>query len=43
MDLAPRIPVRTEVEAFELERANEALQKLRSGQVRGAVALVPSS
>ena len=40
MDLAPRIPVRTEVEAVELERANEALEKLRSGQVRGAIALV---
>ncbi|HEY7629556.1 MAG TPA: zinc-dependent alcohol dehydrogenase family protein [Thermoleophilaceae bacterium] len=43
MDLAPRIPVRTEVEAFELERANEALDKLRAGSVRGAVALVPGS
>jgi propanol-preferring alcohol dehydrogenase len=41
MDLAPRIPVRTEVEAFELERANEALDKLRAGSVRGAAALVP--
>jgi alcohol dehydrogenase, propanol-preferring len=41
MDLAPRIPVRTEVEAFELGSANEALEKLRSGGVRGAAALVP--
>jgi propanol-preferring alcohol dehydrogenase len=40
MDLAPRIPVRTEVEAAPLEQANEALDKLRSGQVRGAIALV---
>jgi propanol-preferring alcohol dehydrogenase len=39
MDLAPRIPVRTEVEAFPLEQANAALEKLRSGEVRGAIAL----
>jgi propanol-preferring alcohol dehydrogenase len=39
--LAPRVPVRTEVEAFPLERANEALAKLRSGAVRGALVLVP--
>jgi alcohol dehydrogenase, propanol-preferring len=34
--LAPTIPVRTEVEAFPLERTNEALDRLRSGQIRGA-------
>jgi propanol-preferring alcohol dehydrogenase len=38
--LAPRIPVRTEVEAHPLADANEALARLRSGQVRGASALV---
>jgi Zn-dependent alcohol dehydrogenases len=27
--LAPQVPVRTEVEVFELERANEALERLR--------------
>src|SRR5216117_2655993 len=31
--LAPRVPVRTEVEAYPLERANEALEKLRAGTV----------
>jgi propanol-preferring alcohol dehydrogenase len=40
MALAPRVPVRTEVEPFPLERANEALDKLRRGDVRGAAALV---
>ncbi len=40
MELAPKIPIRTEVEAVGLEQANEALAKLRSGQVRGAIALV---
>jgi alcohol dehydrogenase, propanol-preferring len=39
--LAPRVPVRTEVEAFPLARANEALDALRSGAVRGAAVLVP--
>jgi propanol-preferring alcohol dehydrogenase len=37
--LAPRVPVRTEVEAFPLEQANEALDRLRSGQIRGAAVL----
>jgi propanol-preferring alcohol dehydrogenase len=39
--LAPRVPVRTEVEAFPLERAGEALARLRAGQIRGAAVLVP--
>ncbi len=38
--LAPRVPVRTEVEPFPLARANEALARLRSGAVRGAAVLV---
>jgi alcohol dehydrogenase, propanol-preferring len=37
--LAPRVPVRTEVEIHPLERANEALDRLRSGRVRGAAVL----
>jgi alcohol dehydrogenase, propanol-preferring len=37
--LAPRVPVRTEVEAFPLAEANEALARLRSGRVRGAAVL----
>jgi propanol-preferring alcohol dehydrogenase len=39
--LAPRVPIRTEVEAFPIARANEALDVLRSGAVRGAAVLVP--
>jgi alcohol dehydrogenase, propanol-preferring len=39
MDLAPRIPVRTEVEEFALEDANEALNRLRAGEIRGAAVL----
>ena len=38
--LAPRVPVRTEVQTFPLAEANEALALLRSGQIRGAAVLV---
>ena len=41
MALAPRVPMRTEVEGFPLSEANEALERLRSGAVRGAVAILP--
>jgi propanol-preferring alcohol dehydrogenase len=40
LDLAPRVPVRTEVETFPLAEANAALARLRAGQVRGAAVLV---
>jgi propanol-preferring alcohol dehydrogenase len=39
MALAPRIPVRTEVTAYPLEQANEALEDLRAGRFRGAAVL----
>ena len=39
--LAARVPVRTTVETFPLERANHALDKLRRGDVRGSLVLVP--
>jgi propanol-preferring alcohol dehydrogenase len=38
--LAPRVPVRTSTEVFPLERANEALARLRAGRLRGAAVLV---
>jgi propanol-preferring alcohol dehydrogenase len=37
--LAPKVPVRTEVEVFPLGEANEALARLRAGRVRGAAVL----
>ena len=37
--LAPRVPVRTEVETFPLAAANEALARLRAGEIRGAAVL----
>ncbi len=36
MALAPEIPVRTEVEEHPLEDANEALDRMRRGDIRGA-------
>jgi propanol-preferring alcohol dehydrogenase len=38
--LAPQVPVRTEVETFRLEEANEALSSLRAGKIHGAAVLV---
>ena len=43
LDLAPRVPVRTEVEPFPLAEANRALERLRSGQIRGAAVLMMES
>jgi alcohol dehydrogenase, propanol-preferring len=39
MRLAPRVPVRTKVAAFPLEQANEALDSVRTGELRGAAVL----
>jgi alcohol dehydrogenase, propanol-preferring len=40
LTLAPKVPVKTEIETFPLEQANEALRRLRAGQVKGAAVLV---
>jgi alcohol dehydrogenase, propanol-preferring len=40
LTLAPQIPIRTTVEPFALGQANEALEALRTGKVRGAAVLV---
>ncbi len=39
--LAPKVPVKTEVETFSLADANEALNLLRDGQITGAAVLIP--
>lgn len=41
LEIAPKVPVRTTTEPFPLEAANEALARLRSGQLTGAAVLVP--
>ena len=46
LEIAPMVPVRTETVPFALEQANEALARLRSGQLTGAAVLLmnaPSS
>lgn len=40
MALAPKVPVRAEIEIFPLEEANDALNRLRAGKIRGAAVLV---
>jgi propanol-preferring alcohol dehydrogenase len=37
--VAPKVPVRTEIQVFPLSRANEALECLRAGRLRGAAVL----
>lgn len=39
LELAPRVPVRTEVEVMPLAAANEALQRVRDGGIQGSVVL----
>ena len=38
--LAPRVPVHTEVQTFPLEQANETLDRLRRGEIRGSAVLL---
>ncbi|MEQ1743139.1 MAG: zinc-dependent alcohol dehydrogenase family protein [Candidatus Nitrotoga sp.] len=40
LNIAPKAGIRTVVETFQLERANEALDRLRNGSIRGAAVLV---
>jgi propanol-preferring alcohol dehydrogenase len=39
LDVAPRVPVHTDIETFPLEQANLALERLRAGQIEGAAVL----
>jgi propanol-preferring alcohol dehydrogenase len=41
LELAAKIPIRTETQTFPLVRANDALDALRNGTLRGAAVLVP--
>jgi len=38
--LAPQVPIKTEVQTFPLPEANEALNRLRAGQITGAAVLL---
>ncbi len=39
LDLAARIPIRAETETFALEKANDALLRVKRGEIRGAAVL----
>lgn len=41
LELAPKVPVRTSIETFPLQQANDALNALRSGNLTGAAVLIP--
>jgi len=41
MELAAHAPLNTSIEVLPLASANEALARLRRGEVRGALVLVP--
>jgi propanol-preferring alcohol dehydrogenase len=43
LELAPRVPVRTEVDVVPLAQANQALERLRRGEVRGSLVLQVAS
>lgn len=43
LEIAPRVPVKTEIERFPLKDANEALERLRRGRLQGAAVLVTKS
>jgi propanol-preferring alcohol dehydrogenase len=40
LSIAPKVPVRTEVEEFPLKEANTALSRLREGKLQGAAVLI---
>jgi len=40
LKIAPKVPVKTQVQRFALEEANDALDRLREGQIQGAAVLV---
>jgi len=41
MTIAPKVPVRAQIELFPLVEANEALNRLRTGKLHGAAVLQP--
>jgi len=41
--IAPSVPIRAAVQTFPMEAANEALEALRTGRVRGAAVLCPGA
>jgi D-arabinose 1-dehydrogenase-like Zn-dependent alcohol dehydrogenase len=42
MSLAARVDLQPRIEEFELTRANEALRRLKHGELSGAAVIIPS-
>jgi propanol-preferring alcohol dehydrogenase len=40
LELAPKVPIKTQVQTFPFTQANQALNALRSGKIQGAAVLV---
>ena len=40
LNIAPKVPVKTQTQLFPLSNANEALENLRSGKIHGAAVLI---
>lgn len=40
LDIAARVPIKTEIKTYKLEQANEALDDLKNGRIHGAAVLV---
>jgi propanol-preferring alcohol dehydrogenase len=40
LSIAPKVPIRTEIEEFPLKEANTALSRLREGKLQGAAVLI---
>jgi propanol-preferring alcohol dehydrogenase len=43
MRVAPEVPVKTEVTTFPLAEANDAIERLRNGELEGAAVLLPQT
>jgi propanol-preferring alcohol dehydrogenase len=41
LEVTAEIPVEVEVETFPLREANEALRRLKEGEIEGAAVLIP--
>jgi propanol-preferring alcohol dehydrogenase len=41
--VAPKVPVKVTIETFALSQANDALARLRAGQIKGAAVLIPNA
>ena len=41
LKIAPRVPIRPHVTTFELADANDAIARLRAGELTGAAVLIP--